>query len=172
MNRPWLAHYDADVPASAAPYPDRTLIEYLDELAAGHGRRPALLFKGNTMSYGALNAESDAFAAALARDGVRPRDRVALVLPNAPQFFVAEFGAWKAGATVVPLNPTYSERELEAALEADAGDDARERERDALEGVVVVVEDDHPPGVARSPAAARARPLLGRSRSLGAHPSF
>src|SRR5438093_2714282 len=118
MKRPWLAHYDADVPASAAPYPDRTLIDYLDDLAAGHGRRPALLFKGNTMSYDALSAQSDAFAAALARDGVRPRDRVALVLPNAPQFFVAEFGAWKAGAIVVPLNPTYSERELEAALEA------------------------------------------------------
>jgi long-chain acyl-CoA synthetase len=49
---------------------------------------------------------------------VRPRDRVALVLPNAPQFFVCEFGAWKAGATVVPLNPIYSERELEAALDS------------------------------------------------------
>jgi long-chain acyl-CoA synthetase len=113
-----LAHYDSDVPASVAPYPERTLIDYLDDLAREHGQRPALLFKGNTVSYAELNAQSDAFAAALARDGVRPRDRVALVLPNAPQFFVAEFGAWKAGATVVPLNPTYSERELEVALEA------------------------------------------------------
>jgi long-chain acyl-CoA synthetase len=41
---------------------------------------------------------------------------VALVLPNCPQFFIAEFGAWKNGAIVVPLNPIYSERELEAAL--------------------------------------------------------
>jgi len=122
MAKPWLAHYDSDVPPSVAPYPERTLIDYLDDLAREHGQRPALLFKGNTVSYGELNAQSDAFAAALARDGVRPRDRVALVLPNAPQFLVAEFGAWKAGATVVPLNPTYSERELEVALQTTAAE--------------------------------------------------
>ena len=49
---------------------------------------------------------------------MRPGDRVALVLPNCPQFFVAEFGVWKAGAITVPLNPTYSERELQQALDA------------------------------------------------------
>jgi long-chain acyl-CoA synthetase len=116
--KPWLAHYDSDVPASIAPYPERTLLDYLDDLASGHGRDPALLFKGTTMSYGELQAQSDAFAAALVELGVRPRDRVALVLPNSPQFFVCEFGAWKAGATVVPLNPIYSEREFEHALDA------------------------------------------------------
>ena len=58
------------------------------------------------------------------RRGARPRwaygkgDRVALLLPNCPQFLVAEFGAWKAGAIVVALNPTYSERELEQALDS------------------------------------------------------
>ena len=114
----WLANYDSDVPASVAPYPERTLLDYLDDLAASHGRKPALLFKGTTFSYQELQAQSDAFAAALVELGVRPRDRVALVLPNAPQFFVCEFGAWKAGATVVPLNPIYSEREFEHALEA------------------------------------------------------
>jgi long-chain acyl-CoA synthetase len=50
--------------------------------------------------------------------GVRKGDRVALVLPNCPQFLVAEFGAWKAGAIVVALNPTYSEREFEQALDS------------------------------------------------------
>jgi long-chain acyl-CoA synthetase len=116
--KPWLPHYDPDVPPSLAPYPDRTLLDYLDDLAAAHGRAPALLFKGTSVTYGELQAQSDAFAAALVSLGVRPRDRVALVLPNAPQFFVCEFGAWKAGATVVPLNPIYSERELEAALDS------------------------------------------------------
>jgi long-chain acyl-CoA synthetase len=43
---------------------------------------------------------------------------VALVLPNCPQFFIAEFGIWKAGGVVVALNPTYSEREFEQALES------------------------------------------------------
>jgi long-chain acyl-CoA synthetase len=116
--KPWLAAYDPDVPASVAPYPERTLLDYLDDLAASHGRHRALLFKGTALSYGELQAQSDAFAAALVELGVRPRDRVALVLPNAPQFFVCEFGAWKAGAIVVPLNPIYTEREFEHALES------------------------------------------------------
>jgi long-chain acyl-CoA synthetase len=114
----WLKHYDSDVPESVAPYPDRTLLDYLADLARDHGGRPALLFKGASMSYGELEALSTAFAAALAAMGVRKGDRVALLLPNCPQFFVAEFGAWKAGAIVVALNPIYSERELQMALSA------------------------------------------------------
>ena len=114
--KPWLRHYDADVRPSIAPYPDKTLIDYLDQLAAEHPSNAALLFKGATMTYGQLDTLSTSFAAALADLGVRKGDRVALVLPNCPQFLVAEFGAWKAGAVVVALNPTYSERELEQAL--------------------------------------------------------
>jgi long-chain acyl-CoA synthetase len=112
----WLAHYDDDVAASVAPYPDRTLIDYLSDLARSHGERPALLFKGTSMSYAELDAQSTAFAAALVTLGVKPGDRVALLLPNCPQFMVAQFGIWKAGAVVIALNPTYSERELETAL--------------------------------------------------------
>jgi len=114
--KPWLAHYDSDVAASLAPYPDKTLLDYLADLARDHGDTPALLFKGASMSYDALESLSNSFAAALASLGIRPGDRVALLLPNCSQFFVAEFGAWKAGAVVVPLNPIYSERELELAL--------------------------------------------------------
>ncbi|MDO8795493.1 MAG: AMP-binding protein [Vicinamibacterales bacterium] len=113
--KPWLAHYDADVPTRLT-YPDKTLVDYLTDLGRDHGAKPALLFKGSTVSYGDLDSQSSAFAAALAALRVRPGDRIALVLPNCPQFFVAEFGAWKAGAVVVPLNPIYTERELEAAL--------------------------------------------------------
>jgi long-chain acyl-CoA synthetase len=116
-HRPWLDHYDSDVRTSLAPYPERTLLDYLDDLARQQPSHPALLFKGASMSNRQLNEESDAFAAALVSLGVKPGERVALVLPNSPQFFVAEFGAWKAGAVVFPLNPTYTEREIEAALE-------------------------------------------------------
>ena len=87
----------------------------LVDLANGAGRPPALLFKGSTISYGALDRLSDACAAAFAALGVGRGDRVALLLPNCPQFFIAEFGAWKIGAIVAPLNPTYTEREIEAA---------------------------------------------------------
>jgi long-chain acyl-CoA synthetase len=116
--KPWLVQYDADVAASVAPYPDKTLLEYLSDLAREHGDRPALLFKGTSMSYATLERLSNAFAAALAADGVRAGDRVVLLLPNCPQFFIAQFGIWKAGAVVVPLNPIYSERELETAIAA------------------------------------------------------
>jgi long-chain acyl-CoA synthetase len=120
--KPWLAHYDPDVRPSLAPYPDKTLIDYLDRLAATHPSSPALLFKGATMTYGELNSLSDAFAAALEGLGVRKGDRVALLLPNCPQFFVAEFGAWKAGAIIHAVNPTYTERELEFALSASGAE--------------------------------------------------
>ncbi len=117
-DKPWLAHYDADVARSLQPYPDKTLLDYLAPLARDHGSKPALLFKGSAVSYSQLNDESDALATALADMGVRRGDRVALVLPNCPQFLVAEFAAWKIGAVVVPVNPTYTERELEATLGA------------------------------------------------------
>ena len=117
-NKRWLAHYDPDVAPTLAPYPEKTLLDYLAQLARENGDKAALLFKGATMTYRQLEHESDAFAAALAAMGVYPGDRVALVLPNCPQFMVAEFGAWKAGGVVVALNPTYTERELEAALDS------------------------------------------------------
>ena len=117
-DKPWLAQYDADVPRSLQPYPDKTLLDYLSSLARDNGSKPALLFKGAEVSYAQLHRQSDAFAAALAALGVRKGDRVALILPNCPQFFVAEIGAWKAGGVVCPVNPTYTERELEHALKA------------------------------------------------------
>ena len=116
--KPWLQQYDADVRPTLVPYPEATLIDYLDRLASEHPANAALLFKGATMTYGELSEWSDAFAAALSQMGVRKGDRVALVLPNCPQFFIAEFAAWKCGAVVVALNPTYTDRELELALTA------------------------------------------------------
>jgi long-chain acyl-CoA synthetase len=74
------------------------------------------------MSYAELERESDAFAAALVASGVAPADRVALCLPNCPQFLIAELGAWKAGAIACPLNLTYSERELQEALSASGAE--------------------------------------------------
>jgi long-chain acyl-CoA synthetase len=116
MNRPWLAHYDAGVPKTLAPYPERTLLDYLTDSAREYGNRTALLFKGTIITYAQLERESDAFAAALAEQGVQRGDRVAIGLPNCPQFFVAELGAWKIGAIACPFNPTYTEREIQDAL--------------------------------------------------------
>ena len=114
----WLDHYDAGVPATLEPYPDRTLLDYLGETAREHPERTALLFNGGKVTYGQLERLSDALAAGLVQLGVRPGDRVALCLPNCPQFIIAEFGVWKAGAISCPFNPTYSDREMEDALAA------------------------------------------------------
>ncbi|HJP84509.1 MAG TPA: long-chain fatty acid--CoA ligase [Gemmatimonadaceae bacterium] len=114
----WLAHYDEGVPRSLEPYPDRTLVDYLRDASLQWPDKPALLFKGATISYRRLDRESDAFAAALHSMGVKGGDRVAICLPNCPQFLVAEFGAWKIGAIAAPFNPTYTERETQDALQA------------------------------------------------------
>ena len=114
----WLANYDEAVPPSLEPYPAHTLIDYLREAANKWPDSPALLFKGATVTYADLQSDSNAFAAALASLGVQPGDRVAICLPNCPQFIVAEFGAWKIGAIACPFNPTYTERETEDALQA------------------------------------------------------
>jgi long-chain acyl-CoA synthetase len=114
----WLANYDDGVPSTLEPYPDRSLTDYLREAARRWPDRPALLFKGSTINYRKLDEQSDAFGAALRDMGVKSGDRVAICLPNCPQFLVAEFGAWKVGAIVCPFNPTYTEREMEDALRA------------------------------------------------------
>jgi long-chain acyl-CoA synthetase len=113
---PWLDHYDPGVPATLEPYPDRTLIDCLATLARERPDASAILFKGTTLTWRRLERESTAFAAALIDLGVKRGDRVAMLLPNCPQFVVAQFAAWKIGAIVAPLNPIYTEHELEGPL--------------------------------------------------------
>ena len=114
---PWLASYDRGVPASLAPYPNRTILDFVTDQARTRADRPALLFKGASVSWAQLERDSDVFASALRGIGVGRGDRVGLVLPNCPQFFVAELAAWKLGAIVAPLNPIYTEHELEGPLQ-------------------------------------------------------
>lgn len=114
--QPWLQHYDEGIPHTLRPYPDHTLIDVVAGTARMRPGHPALIFKGARVSYGDLERLSDVFAAALAAHGVKKGDRVALLMPNCPQFMIAELGAWKAGCVVAPLNPLYTERELEHAL--------------------------------------------------------
>jgi long-chain acyl-CoA synthetase len=122
MERPWLEHYDDGVPATLAPYPQKTLVDVVKDTAAERPRHTAAIFKGARLSYGELDGFSDAFAAWLAVRGVVKGDRVALIMPNCPQVIIAQLGVWKAGAVAVPLNPLSSEEELAHAL---AGTGAR-----------------------------------------------
>ena len=75
---------------------------------------------GATLTYRQLLDQVDRFAAALAALGVKKGDRVALMLPNLPQFVISFYGALKLGAIVVNTNPTYTAREIEHQF-SDAG---------------------------------------------------
>lgn len=116
---PWLAHYDPGVPARLS-YPEASLSDLLRAAARAFPAHPCLDFLGSRTTYAGLDRAVDRCAAALAALGVRPGDRIAIHLPNLPQFAVAFFGALRAGAVAVPTNPLYVERELAHQL-ADAG---------------------------------------------------
>ncbi|EKP95558.1 long-chain-fatty-acid--CoA ligase [Thermaerobacter subterraneus] len=113
--RPWLRYY----PAGVRPhlnYPEIPLQRLLERAAEMRPRQAAVHFFGRTMTYGELNQLANRFARVLANLGIRPGDRVALMMPNCPQFVIAYYGALKAGAVVVNCNPLYSPRELEFQL--------------------------------------------------------
>src|SRR5688572_9476625 len=118
MHAPWLQHYDAGVPKSIGEYPNKTLVDVVAERARQNPDSTAIVFKGRRISYGDIHRESDALAHGLKGLGVKEGDCVALVLPNAPQFVIAELAAWKLGAIIAPQNPIYTERELQESLAA------------------------------------------------------
>jgi len=115
--KPWLDHYDEDVPKTLQPYPEITLIETLREIVQLKPDFPVLIFKGAPMNAVELERLSNSLAVALITKGIRKGDRVALLLPNSPQSFIGLFGIWKAGGIAVPINPLYTESELEFAMQ-------------------------------------------------------
>ncbi|HEX9067818.1 MAG TPA: long-chain fatty acid--CoA ligase [Ktedonobacterales bacterium] len=110
--QPWLAHYAPGVPHEI-PITDEVLPHLLDESVRHFGARLALEYFGTKITYAQLGSLVDRFARALVSLGVERGDRVAVVLPNCPQFPIAFYGALKAGATVVPTNPLYTAHELQ-----------------------------------------------------------
>lgn len=117
--RIWLKHYDADVPHSIS-YPRIPVHQLLEEAAAADPDAPCTNFYGKRLTFRQIDDFANRFAAALHRLDVQQGDRVALLLPNSPQFLIAYYGAAKAGAVIVPLNPLYTEHEL-AFHFADSG---------------------------------------------------
>ncbi|HEX6387547.1 MAG TPA: long-chain fatty acid--CoA ligase [Anaerolineae bacterium] len=114
--KPWLKFYDEGVPATLQPYPERTLLDVVSDTVRQRPDHPALIFKGNVLSYAGLERLSHALAAALVAEGVQKGDRVAILLPNTPQALICQIGIWKAGAVATMINPLYTEPELVHAL--------------------------------------------------------
>ncbi len=125
--RPWLQNYDEVVPASLE-YPQIPLDALLTRSATRHPNLPAIIFGGrlggrtldHTLTYEQLDEAVNQFAAALQVLGVGKGDRVAIHLPNCPQFVIAYFGTLRAGGIAVPCNPLYTASELVHQL-GDAG---------------------------------------------------
>lgn len=114
--RPWFNSYDPGLPHTLEPYPNCTLLDILAETVRQRPDHPTIIFKGLHISAARLEGLSSDFAAALLELGVTRGERVASLLPNSPQAVIAQLGVWKAGAIFCPINATYSEWELEHAL--------------------------------------------------------
>ncbi|MCF8035107.1 MAG: long-chain fatty acid--CoA ligase [Desulfarculaceae bacterium] len=108
---PWLAQYDPEVPAHL-DYPQVDLYAHLSAAAAEAPSRTALNFMGASITYERLFQMAEAMAGALAARGVKTGDRVALLLPNCPQFVISYLAVMRLGATAMLLNPLNVEREL------------------------------------------------------------
>jgi len=113
--KPWHRHYDKEVKASYE-YPQKSIPDMLDESAETNKEKTLTLFYGKSLTYAQIKDASDRFASALIEAGISQHDKVALLLPNFPGFLIAYYGVLKTKATVVPLNPLYTEEELEYQL--------------------------------------------------------
>ena len=123
-DRPWLAAYPPDVPADH-DFPQVPLTQLLDDAAEAFPGAVAIstfavASVGSRMTYRALRDAVDRLAGGLAGLGVGTGERVAIVLPNCPQYVIAFFAVLRLGATVVPCNPVASADELRAQL-SDSG---------------------------------------------------
>ena len=115
MTLPWAPHYDPGVPLTVEPV-TTSVPELLLEAAAKTPQAPALIFFGRSFTYRQLAEMAARLAQAFKGQGLAPGERLALLLPNCPQFVVAYHAALRLGAVVVPLNPLLSAKELAQQL--------------------------------------------------------
>jgi long-chain acyl-CoA synthetase len=102
--RPWLEAYSDGTPRTV-PIPRRPLPEFLFSAADSLPRRTATLFFGQKLTYKKLGQQVSRFAHALQGLGIRPGDRVMIVLPNMPEFIIAYYSTLAVGGVAVLSNP-------------------------------------------------------------------
>jgi long-chain acyl-CoA synthetase len=120
QERHWLASYPAGVPHDIHPEQYRSLAQLLEESFKKYASNPVSVCFDRWMSYRKLDDLSGALGAWLQSTGLEPGSRVAIMLPNVPQFQVTMAGVLRAGYTCVNVNPLYTPRELEHQLK-DSG---------------------------------------------------
>jgi acyl-CoA synthetase (AMP-forming)/AMP-acid ligase II len=112
MEKIWKTHWPASADEASIRFPDQPLPAVLARQARRVPERSALIFYGREVSFRELDAAVSRFAGWLRSRGTRPGDRVAIFLENSPQFAIAYYGALRAGAIAVCLNPMHKAVEL------------------------------------------------------------
>jgi long-chain acyl-CoA synthetase len=124
MNRqPWLQHYPPGVPAEITLDTHTTLVDVLDQAFRQYAARDAAACLGSRLRFRELDELSQALAVWLQGRGLARGARVALMMPNLPQYMIAIAAVLRAGCVVVNVNPLYTARELEHQLK-DSGAEA------------------------------------------------
>ncbi len=111
----WFKMWPSNVPKSIN-YPDIPLHGLLQKTAKQHPEKTAIVYGERKITYAQLDLLSNKFAHALTKLKLKKGDKVAIFLPNIPQFMVAFFGVLKAGAAVTTISPMHREREVEFQL--------------------------------------------------------
>ena len=119
LEKPWLNQYPPEI-APSLDYPELTVPDLLKWAHDRFFDRVAIKFMGKTLTYNEVYQAAHSFAHALVKMGIKPGDRVSIMLPNCPQYVIAYYGIMLAGAVVVQTSPLYVERELKHQLN-DAG---------------------------------------------------
>ena len=113
MEKIWLKSYPPGVPHDIHPEQYSSLTDVLERAFHEHANSPFSVCMDRWMSYRELDQHSNALAAWLQAQGLEPGSRVAIMLPNLPQFAVTMAAVIRAGYTCVNVNPLYTARELE-----------------------------------------------------------
>ncbi|MPZ24700.1 MAG: AMP-binding protein [Dehalococcoidia bacterium] len=117
--KPWIKQYPSWLPHEIE-VSERNALEMFERSVQRVPDSPALHYFDRTLTYAQVDELATGFAAGLIDRGMNPGDRVGMFLQNVPQALVTVVGTWKAGGTVVPLNPMLKERELRYHL-GDSG---------------------------------------------------
>jgi len=123
LDRPWLKAYPPGVPYDVDTSQYSSLVALMEEAFQKNAANVAYSFMGKEVSFGEIDSLSIAFGAYLQGLGLAKGDRVAIMMPNVPQYPVTVAAILRAGFVVVNVNPLYTPRELEHQLK-DSGSKA------------------------------------------------
>ncbi|AXI10225.1 long-chain fatty acid--CoA ligase [Oceanobacillus zhaokaii] len=115
MKKIWLKHYPEHI-EKELKIPNKSLPQMLKEAIPLYEDKVALYFYGNEITYKKLGEMVDSFTSVLQQEGFKKGERVAIMLPNCPQYAVSYFGILQAGGIVTQLNPMLVDKELEYIL--------------------------------------------------------